>query len=107
MGGRGTFAKGNNVPYVYKTVGEIEGVPVSEGRNVAKGLVAWYLARKAGGNVRNFAAKQDGKRQGGGVCSRLFCGKRGNGLADVFLLYQILITLLFARAVRRCRRRHT
>ena len=47
MGGRGTFAKGNNVPYVYKTVGEIEGVPVSEGRNVAKGLVAWYLARKA------------------------------------------------------------
>lgn len=47
MGGRGTFAKGNNVPYVYKTVGEIEGVPVSEGRSVAKGLVAWYLARKA------------------------------------------------------------
>ena len=31
MGGRGTFAKGNNVPYVYKTVGEIEGVPVLEG----------------------------------------------------------------------------
>ncbi len=44
--------------------------------------------------MRNFAAKQDGKRQGGGVCSRLFCGKRGNDLADVFLPYQILITLL-------------
>lgn len=47
MGGRGTFAKGNNVPYVYKTVGEIEGALVSEGRSVAKGIVAWYLARKA------------------------------------------------------------
>ena len=44
MGGRGTFAKGNNVPYVYKTVGEIEGVSVSEGRNVAKGLSEPYLA---------------------------------------------------------------
>ena len=47
MGGRGTFAKGNNVPYVYKTVGEIEGALVPEGRSVAKGLAAWYLARKA------------------------------------------------------------
>ena len=47
MGGRGTFAKGNNVPYVYKTVGEIEGALVSEGRSVAKWLAAWYLARKA------------------------------------------------------------
>lgn len=43
MGGRGTFANGNNVPYVYKTVG-VEGALMSEGRNVAKGLVAWYLA---------------------------------------------------------------
>lgn len=75
MGGRGTFAKGNNVPYVYKTVGEIEGVPVSEGRNVAKGLVAWYLARKAGGNVRNFAAKQDGKRQGGAYAPVFFAAR--------------------------------
>ena len=31
MGGRGTFASGNNVRYVYKTVGEIEGVKVLEG----------------------------------------------------------------------------
>ena len=28
MGGRGTFASGNNVAYTYKTVGKIEGVKV-------------------------------------------------------------------------------
>lgn len=31
MGGRGTFATGNTVPYSYKTVGYIEGVKVLEG----------------------------------------------------------------------------
>ena len=31
MGGRGTFAAGNNVAYVYKTVGMIEGVKVLRG----------------------------------------------------------------------------
>ena len=30
MGGRGTFAAGNSVPYSYKTVGFIEGVKVLE-----------------------------------------------------------------------------
>lgn len=33
MGGRGTFARGNNVPYTYRTVGIIEGVKVLEGIN--------------------------------------------------------------------------
>ena len=33
MGGRGTFAAGNSVPYSYKTVGFIEGVKVLEGIN--------------------------------------------------------------------------
>lgn len=33
MGGRGTYAKGNNVDFTYKTVGYIEGVKVSEGLN--------------------------------------------------------------------------
>lgn len=28
MGGRGTYAVGNNVPYAYKTIGKIEGVKV-------------------------------------------------------------------------------
>lgn len=28
MGGRGTFAAGNNVPYKYKTVGYIEGIKI-------------------------------------------------------------------------------
>lgn len=31
MGGRGTFAAGNNVPYTYKTVGKIGSVKVLEG----------------------------------------------------------------------------
>ncbi len=31
MGGRGTFAAGNNVAFIYKTVGYIEGVKVLEG----------------------------------------------------------------------------
>lgn len=31
MGGRGSFAAGNNVPYIYKTAGTIEGVKVLEG----------------------------------------------------------------------------
>ena len=31
MGGRGTFAAGNPVPYIYKTVGFINGVKVLEG----------------------------------------------------------------------------
>ena len=33
MGGRGTFAVGNSVPYSYQTVGFIEGVKVLEGTN--------------------------------------------------------------------------
>ena len=31
MGGRGTFASGNNVAYSYETVGKIEGVKVLQG----------------------------------------------------------------------------
>ena len=31
MGGRGTFASGNNVAYSYKTVGKIAGVKVLQG----------------------------------------------------------------------------
>ena len=31
MGGRGTYAIGNNVPYTYETVAKIEGVKVLEG----------------------------------------------------------------------------
>ncbi|MCR5670591.1 MAG: hypothetical protein K6G10_06260 [Butyrivibrio sp.] len=33
MGGRGTFASGNNVAFTYKTVGYIEGIKVLEGMN--------------------------------------------------------------------------
>lgn len=33
MGGRGTFAAGNNVAYTYETVGYIEGVKVLQGLN--------------------------------------------------------------------------
>ena len=38
MGGRGTFARGNNVPFKYRTVERIEGVKVLEGSNHVKGL---------------------------------------------------------------------
>lgn len=31
MGGRGTFAIGNNVPYTYETVGKINGIKVLKG----------------------------------------------------------------------------
>ena len=33
MGGRGTYAAGNNVPYTYETVCKIEGVKVLQGLN--------------------------------------------------------------------------
>ena len=32
MGGRGTFASGNNVAYTYETVGKIEGIKVLSGK---------------------------------------------------------------------------
>jgi hypothetical protein len=38
MGGRGTFASGNNVAYSYETVGKIEGVKVLKGLNGKHGL---------------------------------------------------------------------
>ena len=38
MGGRGTFAVGNNVAYVYKTVGRIEGVKILQGLGGKHGL---------------------------------------------------------------------
>ena len=38
MGGRGTFAAGNPVPYTYETVGFIEGIKVLEGMNGKHGL---------------------------------------------------------------------
>lgn len=38
MGGRGTFASGNNVAYSYETVGNIEGVKVLQGLNGKHGL---------------------------------------------------------------------
>lgn len=41
MGGRGTFAAGNPVPYTYETVGKISGVKVIQGINgSSKGLPA-------------------------------------------------------------------
>ncbi len=38
MGGRGTFAAGNNVPYSYKVVGMINGVKVLQGVSGKHGL---------------------------------------------------------------------
>ncbi len=38
MGGRGTYAAGNNVDYTYQTVGNIEGVKILEGINGKHGL---------------------------------------------------------------------
>lgn len=38
MGGRGTYALGNNVPYTYKTVGYIDGVKILQGLPGYKGL---------------------------------------------------------------------
>ncbi len=38
MGGRGTFASGNIVGYVYKTVGKVSGVKVLEGLDGKHGL---------------------------------------------------------------------
>ncbi len=38
MGGRGTFAAGNNVAYTFATVGMIEGVKVLKGMNGKHGL---------------------------------------------------------------------
>ena len=38
MGGRGTFASGNIVPYTYETVGKIDGIKVLKGLNGKHGL---------------------------------------------------------------------
>ena len=38
MGGRGTFAAGNPVPYTFKTVGYVDGIKVLEGITTAHGL---------------------------------------------------------------------
>ena len=38
MGGRGTFAAGNDVAYTYQTVEKIEGVKVLKGINGKHGL---------------------------------------------------------------------
>ena len=38
MGGRGTFAVGNTVPYSYETVGTIDGVKVLQGTSGKHGL---------------------------------------------------------------------
>lgn len=38
MGGRGTFAAGNNADYTYQTVGYIEGIKVLQGLNGKHGL---------------------------------------------------------------------
>lgn len=38
MGGRGTFASGNNVAYTYETVGKIGGIKVLKGSNGKHGL---------------------------------------------------------------------
>ncbi len=38
MGGRGTYASGNNVDFTYETIGKIEGVKVLSGLNGKHGL---------------------------------------------------------------------
>ena len=38
MGGRGTYASGNNVPFTYETIGKIAGVKILKGLNGMKGL---------------------------------------------------------------------
>ena len=38
MGGRGTFAAGNPVPYTYQTIGTVNGVKVLQGLNGKHGL---------------------------------------------------------------------
>jgi hypothetical protein len=38
MGGRGTFASGNTVPYTYNTVGKIDGIKVLKGMQGKHGL---------------------------------------------------------------------
>ena len=38
MGGRGTFASGNTVPYTYNTVGKIDGVKVLKPMDSSKSL---------------------------------------------------------------------
>ena len=38
MGGRGTFASGNNVPFKYKTIGKVYGVKILSGIGSTHGL---------------------------------------------------------------------
>lgn len=72
MGGRGTFAAGNPVPYSYQTVATIEGVKVLVGVNGKHGLPeeahtsSAYISLHQNGNVKqlrlynsNLTAKTD------------------------------------------------
>ena len=72
MGGRNTFASGNNVAYTYETVGKIEGVKVLQGKYGKHGLPeeahssSAYIALNHNGTVRqirlynsNLTAKTD------------------------------------------------
>ncbi len=58
MGGRGTYAAGNNVEYTYKTVDKIEGVKVLEGLHGKHDLPAEahssesYIQRYSDGNFK-------------------------------------------------------
>ena len=48
MGGRGTYASGNNVPFTYEPIGKIAGV------KILKGLKACQLKRIRVGHIFNF-----------------------------------------------------
>ncbi len=58
MGGRGTYASGNNVPYTFKAVGFVDGMKVVEGLGGVHGLPAEahssnvYVQRLANGNIK-------------------------------------------------------
>ena len=76
MGGRGTFAKGNNVPYVYKTVGEIEGAGV--GRKKRRKRACRMVSRPKGGEVTCGILPQSRTENGrAGAYAPVFFAARG------------------------------
>lgn len=46
MGGRGTYASGNAVPYTYETIGKIEGVKILQGIGLDSFIVALRFSVK-------------------------------------------------------------
>ena len=66
MGGKGTFADGNNVPFTYETAGQLHGIKILKGLNGKHGLPeeshssSSYISLYKDGNVKQIRVYDKG-----------------------------------------------